>query len=214
MIPAALFAMLAIARLRAIHAVVFGGFSPPPLAQRMEASRSKAIMTASCGIEGNKSSMATSISLRMPLRRVNSSHKRLLSGNAKSCNGIRLLRRPVSGIGRDWLRVRRTGVSRLSQWQSRAQMGYILSILAVGYTVTVFRRSSITDSSIRNHWTLKRSSSRSRWPCCWAIKSLFGIHGPGDVMFCAPDIDWVVGHSYILYAPLLAGAITYSEGVR
>jgi propionyl-CoA synthetase len=58
MIPAALFAMLAIARLGAIHAVVFGGFSPPSLAQRMEASRPKAIMTASCGIDGNKPPMA------------------------------------------------------------------------------------------------------------------------------------------------------------
>lgn len=54
MIPAALFAMLAIARLGAIHAVVFGGFSPAALAQRMEASRPRAIMTASCGIEGTK----------------------------------------------------------------------------------------------------------------------------------------------------------------
>jgi propionyl-CoA synthetase len=54
MIPAALFAMLAIARLGAIHAVVFGGFSPASLAQRMEASRPKAVMTASCGIEGAK----------------------------------------------------------------------------------------------------------------------------------------------------------------
>lgn len=54
MIPAALFAMLAIARLGAIHAVVFGGFSPAALAQRIEASLPKAIMTASCGIEGAK----------------------------------------------------------------------------------------------------------------------------------------------------------------
>lgn len=54
MIPAALFAMLAIARLGAIHAVVFGGFAPAALAQRIEASRPKAIMTASCGIEGAK----------------------------------------------------------------------------------------------------------------------------------------------------------------
>ena len=41
-----------------------------------------------------------------------------------------------------------------------------------------------------------------------SIKYLFGIHGPGDVIFCASDIGWVVGHSYILYAPLLAGAAT------
>lgn len=54
MVPAAIFAMLAIARLGAIHAVVFGGFAPAALAQRIDASRPKAIMTASCGIEGSK----------------------------------------------------------------------------------------------------------------------------------------------------------------
>jgi propionyl-CoA synthetase len=54
MIPAALIAMLAINRIGAIHAVVFGGFSPPSLAQRIEASQPKVIMTASCGIEGSK----------------------------------------------------------------------------------------------------------------------------------------------------------------
>lgn len=54
MIPAALFAMLAINRLGAIHTVVFGGFSPPSLAQRMEASKPRVVMTASCGIEGAK----------------------------------------------------------------------------------------------------------------------------------------------------------------
>lgn len=54
MIPAAVFAILAINRLGAIHAVVFGGFSPPSLAQRMEASQPRVVMTASCGIEGAK----------------------------------------------------------------------------------------------------------------------------------------------------------------
>ena len=54
MIPAALFAILAVARLGAIHAVVFGGFAPASLAQRIEASKPRAIMTASCGIEGAK----------------------------------------------------------------------------------------------------------------------------------------------------------------
>lgn len=54
MIPQALFALLAIARLGAIHAVVFGGFAAPSLAQRIEGCRPKVIMTASCGIEGAK----------------------------------------------------------------------------------------------------------------------------------------------------------------
>lgn len=57
MIPSALFAMLAISRLGAIHAVVFGGFAPASLAQRIEASKPRAIMTASCGIEGAKKPM-------------------------------------------------------------------------------------------------------------------------------------------------------------
>jgi propionyl-CoA synthetase len=58
MIPAALIAALAITRLGAIHAAVFGGFAPQSLAQRIEAARPRAIMTASCGIEGNKDPIA------------------------------------------------------------------------------------------------------------------------------------------------------------
>jgi propionyl-CoA synthetase len=54
MVPAALIGILAINRLGAIHAVVFGGFAPASLAQRIDASRPVAILTASCGIEGNK----------------------------------------------------------------------------------------------------------------------------------------------------------------
>ena len=57
MIPAALFAILATSRLGAIHAVVFGGFAPASLAQRIEASKPRAIMTASCGIEGAKGAL-------------------------------------------------------------------------------------------------------------------------------------------------------------
>lgn len=58
MIPAALFAILAISRLGAIHTVVFGGFAPASLAQRIEASKPRAVMTASCGVEGAKGAMA------------------------------------------------------------------------------------------------------------------------------------------------------------
>lgn len=58
MIPAALIGILAVNRLGAIHAVVFGGFAPASLAQRISASRPVAILTASCGIEGNKPPMS------------------------------------------------------------------------------------------------------------------------------------------------------------
>jgi propionyl-CoA synthetase len=58
MIPAAVFAMLAVARLGAVHTVVFGGFASKALAQRIESAKPKAIMTASCGIEGTKGALA------------------------------------------------------------------------------------------------------------------------------------------------------------
>jgi propionyl-CoA synthetase len=73
MIPASLFAMLAIARLGGIHAVVFGGFSPAALAQRIEASRPTAIMTASCGIEGGKKPTAYKAMIEEAIQK--SSHK-------------------------------------------------------------------------------------------------------------------------------------------
>lgn len=57
MIPSALFAILAISRLGALHAVVFGGFAPASLAQRIDASKPRAVMTASCGVEGAKGTM-------------------------------------------------------------------------------------------------------------------------------------------------------------
>jgi propionyl-CoA synthetase len=58
MIPAAVFAMLAVARLGAVHTVVFGGFASKALAQRIESAKPKAVMTASCGIEGTKGPLA------------------------------------------------------------------------------------------------------------------------------------------------------------
>jgi propionyl-CoA synthetase len=69
MVPAALFAMLAIGRIGAIHAVVFGGFSPPSLAQRIEASQPDVIMTASCGIEGGKKPIAYQSLIRTAIQK-------------------------------------------------------------------------------------------------------------------------------------------------
>lgn len=69
MIPAALFAILAISRLGAIHAVVFGGFAPAALAQRIEASKPIALMTASCGIEGSKGPLPYNAIVEEALRR-------------------------------------------------------------------------------------------------------------------------------------------------
>lgn len=73
MIPAALYAMLAIARLGAIHTVVFGGFAPASLAQRLEGSKAVAVLTASCGIEGAKGPMSYKPFIEQAIEK--SSHK-------------------------------------------------------------------------------------------------------------------------------------------
>ena len=73
MIPAALFAILAIARLGAIHTVVFGGFAPTSLAQRIEASKAVAVLTASCGIEGAKGPLSYQPFIEQAIEK--SSHK-------------------------------------------------------------------------------------------------------------------------------------------
>ncbi|GAB1209602.1 hypothetical protein APSETT445_008383 [Aspergillus pseudonomiae] len=162
MIPAALIAALAIARLGAIHAAVFGGFAAKSLAQRIEAARPRAIMTASCGIEGSKGPVA---------------YRPLVEGAIEASSF-----KPEKVIvwQRDqlrWNRPDKLGGQR--NWQRLVKSARMRGIKAGPVPV------ASTDGLY-----------------------LFGIQGPGDVMFCASDIGWVVGHSYILYAPLLVGATT------
>ena len=78
MIPAALFAILAILRLGAIHAIVFGGFAPASLAQRIEASKPCVILTASCGIEGSKGPLGYKVLVQGALDKSSYRPKRLL----------------------------------------------------------------------------------------------------------------------------------------
>ncbi|OQD90979.1 hypothetical protein PENANT_c001G01242 [Penicillium antarcticum] len=167
MIPAALIASLAITRLGAIHAAVFGGFAPQSLAQRIEAARPHAIMTASCGIEGTKGPIAY-----RPLVEgaINASKFKPSKVIVWQRDQLRWNRPDKRGGQRNWQRLvkRTTG---LPKGVLREAGGH-----AVGLTLST--------------------------------KTLFNIKGPGDVMFCASDIGWVVGHSYILYGPLLVGATT------
>ncbi len=193
MIPAALFAILAISRLGAIHTVVFGGFAPMSLAQRIEASRPRVVMTASCGIEGAKGPMDYKPFIEGALEKSpfkpekvivwqrdqlrwdpirNEKGEKSWQGLVKSARerGIRADAVPVKSNDGIYI-IYTSGTTGLPKGVLREAGGH-----AVGLNLSV--------------------------------RYLFGIRGPGDVMFCASDIGWVVGHSYILYAPLLAGATT------
>ncbi|EEH22449.1 hypothetical protein PABG_04660 [Paracoccidioides brasiliensis Pb03] len=193
MIPAALFAALAIARLGAIHAAVFGGFAATSLAQRIEASKPRAIMTASCGIEGSKGIM---------------NYKPLVQGAiAKSSF------KPEKVIVWQRNELRWNPMLKLEgerNWQRIVTSGRRRNIRAVAVPVKSQEGLYIiyTSGTTGLPKGVLREAGGHAVGLNLSIKYLFDIKGPGDVMFCSSDIGWVVGHSYILYGPLLAGATT------
>lgn len=109
MIPAALFAILAIARLGAIHTVVFGGFAPASLAQRIEASKAVVVLTASCGIEGGKGPMSYKPFIEQAIEK--SSHK---PGRVLIWQREQLVWDPISEESgeRDWQKLIRSAKER------------------------------------------------------------------------------------------------------
>lgn len=193
MIPAALIGILAVSRLGAIHAVVFGGFAPASLAQRIEASKPVAILTATCGIDGAKPPMsykpfiteAIELSSHKPSKTIVWQREQLPWDNVNESHGERA-------------------------WQSLAEEAQSKGVKAdcvpvkSGDGIYIIYTSGTTGLPKG----VVREAGGHAVGLHLSISYLFGIHGPGDVMFCASDIGWVVGHSYILYAPLLTGAAT------
>lgn len=193
MIPAALIGTLAITRLGAIHAIVFGGFAPASLAQRIEASKPVAILTASCGIDGTKPplsyqpfiSEAIALSSHRPSKILIWQREQLHWGNINQESGER-----------NWQDLIKNAESR----------GVTADCVPVKSTDPLY--IIYTSGTTGTPKGVLREAGGHAVGLNLSIEYIFGIHGPGDVMFCASDIGWVVGHSYILYAPLLAGATT------
>ncbi|KAJ9156245.1 hypothetical protein NKR23_g1323 [Pleurostoma richardsiae] len=191
MIPAALIGILAVNRLGAIHAVVFGGFAPQALAQRIEASRPVCILTASCGIDGNKPPIAyqafveeaVRLSPFKPPRTIIWQREQLRWDPIRKGEGERYWQKLVG-------RARARGVKAACVPVKSTDGIYII------YTsgTTGLPKGVLRDAA--GHAVGLHLS----------ISYLFNIHGPGDVMACFSDIGWVVSHSYTLYGPLLTGA--------
>ncbi|KAB5554676.1 hypothetical protein GE09DRAFT_1121996 [Coniochaeta sp. 2T2.1] len=193
MIPAALIGILAINRLGAIHAVVFGGFASAALAQRIEASRPVAILTASCGIDGNKPAVsyrtfieeAVALSPHKPSRTIVYQREQL-----------------------SWHPIRKNEGER--SWQNLVKSAKARGVKAECVPVKSTDGIYIiyTSGTTGLPKGVLRDSGGHAVGLHMSISYLFGIHGPGDVMACFSDLGWVVGHSYILYGPLLTGAAT------
>ena len=185
MIPEAAIAMLACARIGAIHSVVFGGFAAPELAVRIDDATPKCIVAASCGIEPGR------IVSYKPLLDAAIS---LASHQPESCI---ILQRPqeradmIAGRDHDWHACTAKAQPVACVPLSGNHPAYIL------YTSgTTGRPKGVVRSTAGNIVALN-----------WSIRSIYDIH-PGDVFWTASDIGWVVGHSYIVYAPLLNGSTT------
>ena len=185
MVPEAIVAMLACARIGAIHSVVFGGFASHELAVRIDDAQPKIILAASCGIE--------------PGRVIE--YKPLIDGaielSEHKPESVVILQRPeaaanlIPGRDFDW-----------NEFQLNAEPSNC--IMVEGNHPAYILYTSGTTGAPKG---VVRPTAGHLVALHWSMKNIYNID-PGDVFWAASDVGWVVGHSYICYAPLIHGNTT------
>ena len=185
MIPEGVMAMLACARIGAVHSVVFGGFAANELATRINDAKPKAILSTSCGIEGSRVIK----------------YKPLLDGaidlsDHKPAHTV-ILQRPQEQAsmqdGRD------------VDWASAVANATPADCVSVEATDPLY--ILYTSGTTGQPKGVVRDNGGHAVALMWTMKNLYNIK-PGEVFWAASDIGWVVGHSYICYGPLLNGSTT------
>jgi propionyl-CoA synthetase len=188
MVPEAVIAMLACARIGAVHSVVFGGFAANELATRIDDAKPKLVLSASCGLEPGR------IVAYKPLL---DEAIRLATHKPGACL---ILQRPqqqavlLPGRDHDWAQLRDEAIV-------FARSVYECTPLAATDPLYILYTSGTTGRPKG----VVRDNGGHMVALEWSMQNLYGI-APGETWWCGSDIGWVVGHSYIVYGPLLHGA--------
>jgi propionyl-CoA synthetase len=185
MIPEALISMLACARLGAVHSVVFGGFAPPELAVRLDDATPKVLLTASCGIEINRV---------IEYKPIVDKAIELASHKPGSCI---VLQRPQATANMQ------TG--RDVDWrQAMADAEPAACVPVKGTDPLYILYTSGTTGKPKG---VVRENGGHAVAMKYSMNAIYDIE-PGEVYWAASDVGWVVGHSYIVYGPLIHGCTT------
>jgi propionyl-CoA synthetase len=182
MVPEAAMSMLACARLGAIHSVVFGGFAAPELATRIDDAKPKVILSASCGIE---------VERVIPYKPLLDQAIDIAQAKPRA---TMILQRPMAKAplvaGRD------------HDWQALLGAAQPAGCVTLDATDPLYILYTSGTTGIPKG--VVRDNGGHAVALHWSMANIYGLK-PGEVFFTASDVGWVVGHSYIVYAPLLYG---------
>jgi propionyl-CoA synthetase len=189
MIPEAVISMLACARIGAIHSVVFGGFAASELATRINDAKPVVVVSASCGIEPGR------VVAYKPLL-----DKAIELSEHKPAHCV-IVQRPMQLA----TLVPRRDLEWVTLMNEAEQRGRTAPCVAVGATDPLY--ILYTSGTTGQPKGVVRDNGGHMVALQWSMKNLYGVE-PGEVYWAASDVGWVVGHSYIVYAPLLHGCTT------
>ena len=186
MVPEAVISMLACARIGAVHSVVFGGFAPAELAARIEDAAPKVVVSASCGIERSRV---------IPYKPMLDEAIERSSHPPQRCVIVQREQLTAELTDRD------------VDWATMMRPDAVEPAGCVAVEATDPLYVLYTSGTTGKPKGIVRDHGGHAVALRWSMTNVFGMQ-PGDVWFTASDVGWVVGHSYIVYAPLLTGCTT------